>query len=163
MVAGDGLADVLVISDGKVSASVHRWVQILGDGELVARLESDLAEHILIVGIDANRGIVDLPLGVAADSAAADDGVVARLIEGVAIVGVQIEVDGRKGVGQRLGLLPALAVHPREVAEGEWRWLDGRSFGTGHARAAGCGRGWRGFDGGLDRRRNWCGRISLKL
>src|ERR1017187_10123565 len=89
MVAGDGLADVLVISDGKVSASVHRRVQILGDGELVARLESDLAEHILIVGIDANRGFVDLPLGVAAYSAAADDGVVARLIEGVAIVGVQ--------------------------------------------------------------------------
>ena len=71
---------------------------------------------------------------------AADDGFVARLIEGIAIVGIQIKVDCSKGVGQRLRLLPALAVHPGEVTKSEGRGFGGRMFGGGHSQAARCGR-----------------------
>jgi len=109
MVAFHGLTDVLVVGDAQVSAAVHGTVEILGNSELVTRLESEFAEHILVVGVDSYCGIIDLPLGVAADRAAADDGIVAQVIEGTAIVGVQIKVDCGIGVGERLRLLPALA------------------------------------------------------
>ena len=77
-----------------------------------------------------------LPLGVAANGSAADNGVVARLIERIAIVGIQIKADGCKGVRERLRLLPALAVHPSEVAKSERCWFGGGMFVSVDTRAA---------------------------
>jgi hypothetical protein len=64
--------------------------------------------------------MIDLPLRVTTDGATADNGVVARLIERIAVVRIQIEVDGSERVSKRLGLLAALAVHPGEIAKWEW-------------------------------------------
>ncbi len=138
MIAGDRLADVLVVGHGEVAAAVYGGVEVLRDAELVPGLQRELAQYILVVGIDADGGVVDLPLGVATDGAAADYGVVARLVERIAVIRVEIKVDGREGVRERLRLLPALAVHPGEIAERERR-----GFGVGLC-GRGRGRGRRG-------------------
>src|SRR5258707_13030640 len=79
---------------------------------MVPVVERDFANTILVVGVDANRGIINLPLGVAPDGATADNRVVKRLIERVAIVRIEIEADGGERVGQGLGLLAANRVEP---------------------------------------------------
>src|SRR4029077_9410424 len=120
----------------------HSAIQILGDGGLVSGLERDLAQNILVVGIEPDSGIVDLPLSIAADGTAADDSIVARLIERVAVVGVKVQVDGCDGVGERLRLLAALTIHPRKVAESEGSGLRIRLI-YGGRRLSGCGDDWR--------------------
>jgi hypothetical protein len=56
------------------------------------------------------------------------------MIERVAIVGIEIKVDGRERVGKRLGLLAALHVHPSEIPKGKRSRLCARLFRHGSKR-----------------------------
>src|SRR5437016_4742830 len=148
MIAAQRLADVFIVGHVQIAASVDGLVEVLCDGELIADLKSELGEDVFVIGVYADGGVVNLPLGVAANRAAADDGVVARLIQRVTVVSIEIEVHSGEGIGKRLGLLAALAVHPGKVAKGEGSRLGGgllgRCAGSGDCgyRRGGSGR-WR--------------------